>query len=85
VPLALTNYIHRMQLTLNQFFVLPAVVIVAATGIYQMDEGHWDYGDFWVSGTITILVLVAGIASSSSTICRRRISDGDGPRASWVR
>lgn len=52
-------YIHQMQLTLNQFFVLPAVVIVAATGIYQMDKGHWDYGDFWVSATITILVLVA--------------------------
>ena len=52
-------YIHRMQLTLNQFFVLPAVVVVAATGIYQMDEGHWDYGDLWVSATITILVLVA--------------------------
>jgi hypothetical protein len=48
-----------MQLTLNQFFVLPAVVIVAATGIYQMDKGHWDYGDLWVSATITILVLVA--------------------------
>jgi Predicted integral membrane protein (DUF2269) len=52
-------FIHRMQLTLNQFFVLPAVVIVAATGIYQMSEGNWDYGDFWVSATITILVLVA--------------------------
>lgn len=52
-------FIHRMQLTLNQFFVLPAIVIVAATGIYQMSEGNWDYGDFWVSATITILVLVA--------------------------
>jgi hypothetical protein len=37
-------YIHRLQLTINQFMVLPAVVIVAATGIYQMDKGHWDYG-----------------------------------------
>ena len=52
-------YIHRLQLTINQFMVLPAVVIVAATGIYQMDKGHWDYGDLWVSATITILVVVA--------------------------
>jgi ABC-type amino acid transport system permease subunit len=40
------------------FFALPAVVVVAATGIYQMDKGGWDYGDFWVSATITILVVI---------------------------
>jgi uncharacterized membrane protein len=51
-------YVHRLQLVLNQFFALPAVVIVAATGIYQMDKGHWDYGDLWVSATITILVVI---------------------------
>ena len=52
-------FIHRMQLTLNQFFVLPAVVVVAATGIYQMDEGGWDYGDFWVGAVIAILIVIA--------------------------
>jgi hypothetical protein len=51
-------YVHRLQLVLNQFFALPAVVVVAATGIYQMSEGNWDYGDFWVSATITILVVI---------------------------
>jgi uncharacterized membrane protein len=51
-------YVHRLQLVLNQFFAIPAVVIVAATGIYQMEEGNWDYGDFWVSATITILVVI---------------------------
>jgi predicted Kef-type K+ transport protein len=51
-------YVHRLQLVLNQFFVIPAVVIIAASGIYQMEEGNWDYGDLWVSATITILVIV---------------------------
>jgi hypothetical protein len=51
-------YVHRLQLVLNQFFALPAVVVVAATGIYQMSEGNWDYGDFWVSATITILLVI---------------------------
>jgi uncharacterized membrane protein len=49
-------YVHRLQLVLNQFFAIPAALIVAASGIYQMDKGGWDYGDFWVSATITILV-----------------------------
>jgi len=51
-------YVHRLQLVLNQFFALPALVVVAASGIYQMDEGGWHYGDFWVSGTITILIVI---------------------------
>jgi len=52
-------YMHRLQLTINQFFALPALVIVVATGIYQMSEGNWDYGDLWVSGTLTIVVIIA--------------------------
>jgi len=51
-------YVHRMQLVLNQFFAIPAAVIVAATGIYQMDKGGWDYGDLWVGATIAILVVI---------------------------
>src|SRR5262245_31612921 len=51
-------YVHRLQLVLNQFFAIPAAIIIAATGIYQMDKGNWDYGDFWVSATITILVVI---------------------------
>lgn len=52
-------YVHRLQLVINQYFATPAILVVAATGIYQMSEGGWDYGDLWVSGTIAILILVA--------------------------
>jgi len=51
-------YVHRLQLTLNQFFAIPAAVIVAATGVYQMDKGGWDYGDVWVGATIAILLVI---------------------------
>jgi hypothetical protein len=51
-------YLHRLQLVLNQFFAIPGIVLIAASGIYQMEEGNWDYGDFWVSATITILVVI---------------------------
>lgn len=36
--------VHRLQLVLNQFFAIPTALIVAASGIYQMDEGNWNYG-----------------------------------------
>jgi uncharacterized membrane protein len=51
-------YVHRLQLVLNQFFAIPAALIVAATGIYQVDKGGFDYGDFWLSATIAILIVI---------------------------
>ena len=51
-------YLHRLQLTINQFFAAPALVIVIATGLYQMAEGNWEYGDFWVSATLAIVVVI---------------------------
>ena len=45
-------YVHRLQLTLNRFFASPALVVVLATGIYQMAEGNWEWGDLWVSATL---------------------------------
>jgi hypothetical protein len=32
--------------------------VVAATGVYQVDKFSFDYGNFWLSGTITILVVI---------------------------
>jgi hypothetical protein len=51
-------FVHRLQLVLNQFFAIPAALIVAATGIYQVDKGGWEYGDLWLSATISILVVL---------------------------
>jgi len=51
-------YVHRLQLVLNQFFAIPAALVVAATGIYQVDQLNFDYGDFWLQGTITILAVL---------------------------
>ena len=51
-------YVHRLQLVLNQFFAIPAALVVAATGVYQVDKLGFDYGDFWLSATIAILIVL---------------------------
>lgn len=51
-------YVHRLQLVINQFFAAPALAIVVITGLYQMAEGNWEYGEIWVSGTLTIVVII---------------------------
>ncbi len=51
-------YVHRLQLALNRRFASPALAVILLTGIYQMAEGNWDYGDFWVSGTLAIVLAI---------------------------
>ena len=54
-------YVHRHQLALNRYFASPALAVILLTGIYQMAEGNWDYGDFWVSGTLAIVLVIGAI------------------------
>jgi uncharacterized membrane protein len=54
-------YVHQLSLTLTRFFATPALVIVLITGFYQVSEGNWDLGDFWVSATIAIVVVLGGL------------------------
>jgi uncharacterized membrane protein len=54
-------YVHQLSLTLNRFFATPALVIVIATGFYQVSEGNWEFGDAWISATFAIVIVLGGI------------------------
>jgi uncharacterized membrane protein len=54
-------YKHRFQLAINQFLVLPALVVVPATGLYQASEAGFELADFWLTGAMTIVILLAGM------------------------
>jgi uncharacterized membrane protein len=56
-------YVHRLGLVLNRFFATPALVLVLVTGLYQVSDKKypWDLGDFWVSATFAILIVIGGI------------------------
>jgi uncharacterized membrane protein len=54
-------YVHRLQLTINQFFALPAFVVILATGFYQVSEGNWELGDFWLSATLAIVLVIGAL------------------------
>ena len=54
-------YVHRLQLAINQYFATPALVVVLATGFYQVSERDWDLGDFWLSGTLAIVIVIGGL------------------------
>jgi uncharacterized membrane protein len=52
-------YKHRLQLAINVFLAAPALVVVLATGLYQVDELGYELGDFWLSGALAIVLVLA--------------------------
>jgi uncharacterized membrane protein len=54
-------FVHRVQLAINQYLATPALVVVLATGFYQVSKGNWDFGDFWISATFAIVIVIGGL------------------------
>ena len=55
-------YVHRLQLAINQWFASPALLVVLATGIYQVsDSDAWEIGDFWISASLTIVIVISAL------------------------
>jgi uncharacterized membrane protein len=50
---------HRLQLAINVLLALPALVVIAATGLYQVSEAGFELGDFWLSAALTIVIVLA--------------------------
>src|SRR5688500_17863688 len=54
-------YVHRLQLSINQWLTTPGMVIVLATGFYQVADADLELGDFWLSGAFMIVIIIGGL------------------------
>ena len=54
-------YVHALQLAINRRFATPALVVVLVTGLYQVDEAGYSFGDAWVSASFLILIVIGGL------------------------
>ena len=54
-------YVHRLQLAINQRLATPALVVVLLTGLYQVSEGDWSFGDAWISASFAIVIALGGL------------------------
>jgi uncharacterized membrane protein len=52
-------YVHRLQRTINMYFALPGLLVVVATGFYQVADRDWDLGDAWLSISLALVALIA--------------------------
>ena len=66
-------YVHRLQLAINQRLATPALVIVVITGMYQVSEGDWSFGDFWISGTFAIVLALGALLGAYFIPSDRRL------------
>ncbi len=54
-------YVHRLQRAINSWFTGPAMIVILATGFFQVSDRDWDLGDFWLSGSLTIVLVLGAI------------------------
>ena len=66
-------YVHRLQLAINQRLASPALLLIIITGIYQTAD-RWEFGDFWISATFLIAIVLGGLIGAYFIPSDRRLA-----------
>ena len=66
-------YVHKLQLFINQRMATPALVIILITGIYQVSEGDFSFGDTWISASFLIVIVLGGLLGAYFIPTDRRL------------
>ena len=81
-------YVHQLEQVLGKYFATPALVLVLATGFYQVDKHNWDLGDAWISATLAIVVVIGALSGAYFIPAAKKLkglaerdiaASGDGP------
>jgi uncharacterized membrane protein len=67
-------YVHRLQLAINQFLTTPALVVVLATGVYQVADADLELGDAWLSASFAIVIALGGLLGGYFIPADRRLA-----------
>ena len=66
-------YLHKLQLAINRYMATPALVVVLLTGLYQVGKGDWSFGDFWISASFLIVLVIGGLLGGYFIPADRRL------------
>ena len=66
-------YVHRLGIVLNQWFATPALVVILATGFYQVADADISLGEPWISGPFAILIILGGLIGGYFLPTERRL------------
>jgi uncharacterized membrane protein len=68
-------YVHRLGLAINKYLATPGLVLVLATGIYQTADADFDFGGFWISASLTIVIVLGGLIGAYFIPTDRRLGE----------
>lgn len=68
-------FAHRLSLRISQWFALPALLVLLATGLHQVAEGDWDLGDAWLSASMGIVLVLLGLTVAYFIPADRRLEE----------
>src|SRR5262245_41632746 len=66
-------YVHKLQLVINRRLATPRLVIILGTGICQVSEGSFSFGDRWISATFLIVIVLGGLLGAYFVPTDRRL------------
>ena len=67
-------FIHHLSAALNSRLAGPAMGLILITGIYQVADGPWSFGDPWISGTFVIVIALGALQGAYFTRTDRRLA-----------
>ena len=67
-------FVHHLSAALNARFAGPAMAIILITGIYQVADGPWSFGDPWISATFVIVIALGALQGAYFTRTDRRLA-----------
>ncbi|MBX5440637.1 MAG: DUF2269 family protein [Solirubrobacteraceae bacterium] len=53
--------VHATQLAINRWLANPALLLIIITGVYQVSDGNWEFGDGWISASFAIIIVLGAL------------------------
>jgi uncharacterized membrane protein len=81
-------FVHRVQVVINRYMAAPGLLVLIATGVFQVIDGNWDFGSAWVSASFLIAFVLGGMQGAYFIPTDRKLeklavadiaASGDGP------
>ena len=68
-------YVHSLSLAINRYLASPGLLIVLATGFFQVEDGDWELGDAWISASFAIVIVLGGLIGAYFIPSDRRLGE----------
>jgi hypothetical protein len=81
-------FVHRVQVAINRYMAEPGLLVLIATGVFQVMDGNWDFSSAWVSASFLIAFVLGGMQGAYFIPTDRKLeklaaadiaASGDGP------